>query len=201
MTSGRPRPTTPVSLIILLVAALMTGVGVAAYRYAEVWTPLQRLYLFVVCAERRGVDDQWSRTSCGTWSNRTGRRLALDEELVTVTSATGETSFALSDTAVKAGATRLVWQRESYRHAALHPSSAGGSITIRPSSTWRSRHSGAPSPSSSAGSSGRGHRTSSALARGAHGTPRARRTGRRAPAIIDYVPQHATLAGTVRGVG
>ena len=39
---------------------------------------------------------------------------------MTVTSATGETSFALSDTAVKAGATRLVWQREPYDHAALH---------------------------------------------------------------------------------
>ncbi len=40
------QPALPVSLIILLVAALMTGVGIAAYRYEEVWTPLQRQYLF-----------------------------------------------------------------------------------------------------------------------------------------------------------
>lgn len=112
-------PTTPVSLIIVLVTALMTGLGIAAYRYAEVWTPLQRLYLFsyvrsAVALTTGGSYELWHVV------DRTGSRLALDEELVTVTAATGETSFALSDTAVKAGATRLVWQREPYDHVALH---------------------------------------------------------------------------------
>ena len=104
---------------MIIVAALLTGVGIAAYRYAEVWTPLQRRYLSSY------VRSAASFTTSGTYEllqldDRTGRRLALEEELVTVTSATGETSFALSDTAVKAGATRLVWQREPYDHAALH---------------------------------------------------------------------------------
>jgi hypothetical protein len=112
-------PATPVSLIIVLVAALTTGLGIAAYRYAEVWTPLQRLYLFsyvrsAVALTTGGSYELWHVV------DRTGSRLALDEELVTVTAATGETSFALSDTAVKAGATRLVWQREPHDHVALH---------------------------------------------------------------------------------
>ena len=113
------QPAMPVSLSIVLVTALMTGLGVAAYRYAEVWTPLQRLYLFsyvrsAVALTPGGSYELWHVV------DRTGSRLALDEELVTVTAATGATSFALSDTAAKAGATRLVWQREAYDHVALH---------------------------------------------------------------------------------
>ena len=104
---------------VIIVAALLTGVGIAAYRYAEVWTPLQRRYLSSY------VRSAVSFTTSGTYEllqldDRTGRRLALEGELVTVISATGETSFAPSDTAVKAGATRLVWQRDPYDHAALH---------------------------------------------------------------------------------
>ena len=118
---------------------------------------------------------------------------------MTVTSATGETSFALSDTAVKAGATRLVWQREPYPHAALHAFLRRWIyhdqtlLDLVQPALWGA------SPSSSAASSVRGHSRRLTRARGAHGTPRARRTDARAPAIIDYVPSTATLAGTVRG--
>ncbi len=113
------QPAKSVSLIIVLIAALMTGMGIAAYRYEQVWTPLQRQYLYsyvrsAVALTSRGPYELWQLV------DRTGGRLALDEELVTVTSASGETSFALSETAAKAGATGLVWQREPYDHAALH---------------------------------------------------------------------------------
>ena len=116
--SGRPSPRSR-RRSSSCIAALLTGVGIAAYRYAEVWTPLQRRYLSSY------VRSAAPFTTSGTYDllqldDRTGRRLALEEELVTVTSATGETSFALSDTAVKAGATRLVWQRDPYDQAALH---------------------------------------------------------------------------------
>ena len=128
-------------------------------------------------------------TTCGNWSIGTGRRLALDEELVTVTSATGETSFALSDT-------RRQGRGDAPRVAAgvlptsprSTPSSAGGSITIRPCSTWRSRPLWGALALFLGGLIGaRSHSMPSTHARGARGTPRARRTTHRPPAIIDYV--------------
>ena len=39
---------------------------------------------------------------------------------MTVTAANGQTSFALSEAAAQAGATRLEWKQELYPHAALH---------------------------------------------------------------------------------
>jgi hypothetical protein len=116
--SARP-PGTRGLLIILLIAAHLTGVGIAAYRYEEVWTALQRRYL---SSYVRGAV---AFTTTGEYDlldlvEKTGSRLALDDEVVTVTSATGETSFALSAAAVTAGATDLVWERKPYSHAALH---------------------------------------------------------------------------------
>jgi hypothetical protein len=113
-----PKPK-PFSLTIVLVAALLSGAAIAAYRYAAVWTPLQRRYVFSYA---------WSGlalTASGSYDlldvvDQKGHRLALDDDLVTVTSATGETSFALSDTAVTAGKARLVWHREQHPHHALH---------------------------------------------------------------------------------
>ena len=115
---GPPRAK-PVTLIVMLIIAFVSAAGIAEYRYAEVWTPLQRRYL------PSYVRSALALTTTGRYDlvqvvDRTGSRLALDEELVSVTTAAGETSFALSDAAVKAGATRLVWQRQSYTHAALH---------------------------------------------------------------------------------
>jgi hypothetical protein len=97
---------------------MLGGVATAVYRYAEVWTPLERQYLgayvwSAAAVTARGEYEQWQVI------DQKGRRLALDEELVTITNATGETSFALSDTALKAGAMRLVSQRETYDHTAL----------------------------------------------------------------------------------
>lgn len=125
---------TSVPFRVLLVAALLGGVAIAAYRYAAVWTPLQRRYLFAyvrsaVAVTARGEYDLWQVI------DRHGTRLAPDEELVSVTTASGETSFALADTAVKAGATRLVWQRRRTSTKRSTPSSAGGSTATRPCST------------------------------------------------------------------
>jgi hypothetical protein len=114
---GPHEPSVP--LRVLLAIALLGGVATAAYRYTEVWTPLQRGYFFAyvwseVAVTARGDYDLWQVI------DQKGSRLALDEELVSVTSVAGDTSFALSDTAVKVGATRLVWQRHTYDHTALH---------------------------------------------------------------------------------
>ena len=109
----------PITVVVLLAATVSTAVGIAMYRYAEVWTPLQRQYLWSYIWSGLGV------ISTGSYDllyivDRQGSRLALDEELVTVTTANGQTSFALSEAAAQAGATRLEWKQEPYPHAALH---------------------------------------------------------------------------------
>jgi len=52
--------------------------------------------------------------------DRNGARLALDEEVMAVTTATGEKTFALTDEAMKAGDKRLVFQQVQYDNAKLH---------------------------------------------------------------------------------
>lgn len=42
--------------------------------------------------------------------NRRRSRLAIDEEVVPISRPTGETNFALSETARQAGSGRLVWR-------------------------------------------------------------------------------------------
>jgi hypothetical protein len=49
-----------------------------------------------------------------------GTRLALDEEVVPVTTANGQKTFALTDEALKAGDKRLVFQQVRYDNAKLH---------------------------------------------------------------------------------
>ena len=148
---------------------------------------------------RRSSASTWARMCGARWRgrpadryelwqrvDRTGRRLALDEDLVTVTSATGDDVVR----AVRRRRHRRGDGLSSGNGSPTHtprstPSSAAGSITIRPCSIWRNRRSGAPSPSSSADSSVRVHSRPSTRARGARGTPRVKRTtpGRRSSSI------------------
>ena len=112
-------PAQPITVIVLLAATVSSAAGIAVYRYAEVWTPLERQYLWSYIWSGLGV------TTTGSYDllymvDRQGTRLALDEELVTVTTANGQTSFALSEAAAQAGATRLEWKQEPCPHAALH---------------------------------------------------------------------------------
>jgi len=52
--------------------------------------------------------------------DRNGARLALDEEVTAVTTATGEKTFALTDEAMKAGDKRLMFQQVQYDNGKLH---------------------------------------------------------------------------------
>jgi len=52
--------------------------------------------------------------------NRGGSRLAIDDEVVPITSGTGETTFALSELARHAGSGRLVWRDLAYDHVRFH---------------------------------------------------------------------------------
>ena len=58
--------------------------------------------------------------ACCTMENRRGNRLAIDDEVVPITSPTGETTFALSELARRAGSGRLVWRDLVYDHARFH---------------------------------------------------------------------------------
>ncbi len=112
----------PVYTIAALVVALVSASLVGFYCYSKVWTPLERLYLTRYL--RTGL---LARLGVKTGSyqllhvvNRKVSRMALDGEVVPVTTASGESTFALSEKAVKQGAMRLEWQRAQYDNAKLH---------------------------------------------------------------------------------
>lgn len=106
-----------------MLIAIVSVAVICAYRYAYVLTPLQHFYLttYIRCGLRSEIN--LSRTGRYLMLNvvdRKGARLALDEEVVPVTTATGEKAFALTEEALKAGDKRLVFQQVEYDNAKLH---------------------------------------------------------------------------------
>jgi hypothetical protein len=113
----------PVWTMAVVLVALVSGGAVAAYRYYTVWTPLQRVYAptWLRCQLMAAL----SFTTTGRYrllevEGLAGTRLALEEEVRPARAGNGDTSFALTDAAVRIGARRLVWRDASYAHAALH---------------------------------------------------------------------------------
>ena len=123
----------------VLAAALVAGIGVAAYEYAVVWTPLQRDYL-VTYVRSALIWPTKGEFDLLYLVDAKGSRLALDGELVTVTSATGDTTFALADDTIKAGATRLEWRREP-----VETTSSGAKLSKAPRRATKARSS-SPAP-------------------------------------------------------
>ena len=113
----------PAWTITTLLIALMIALGIGTYRYAVIWTPLQRLYLspYVRSAlmDRLGFKTG-DRYRLLRVVDRIGSRLALDQEVQPVTPATGVPTFALTKAAIHAGDQRLIWQDGAYPHARLH---------------------------------------------------------------------------------
>ncbi len=117
-----PKSTHAWALRMMLIAIVSVAV-ICAYRYAYVLTPLQHFYLmtYIRCGLRSEIN--LSRTGRYLMLNvvdRKGTRLALDEEVTAVTTATGEKTFALGEEAMKAGDKRLVFQQVQYDNAKLH---------------------------------------------------------------------------------
>ncbi len=112
----------PVYTITALVIALASGFVITYHRYTEVWTPLERLYLMQYLRSgvmaRLGV--KADRYQLLNVANRKASRLALDDEVVPVTTASGEITFALTQEAVKAGAVQVEWEGAQYYSAELH---------------------------------------------------------------------------------
>ena len=84
----------------------------ASYRYVRVWTPLQRHYLLTYAGTPiAGAFRTDASYTLLTVVTRKGTRLALDDEVEPFVTETGESTFALTEEAVKIGDLRLEWQR------------------------------------------------------------------------------------------
>jgi hypothetical protein len=103
----------------MLVLACISAVGINMYRYARVWTPLQRQYLSSYVWSAVPIIGSGSYELL-TIVGPTTRRTALDADVVPVAPASGGDAFALTATAVSRGAIRLAWQRSEWDHASLH---------------------------------------------------------------------------------
>ena len=77
----------------LLVAGCLGAGVIATYRYGRIWTPLQRHYLWAYAWSGVAPSHEGDY-AVARIVDRSGQRLALDADLVTVTTATGERSFA-----------------------------------------------------------------------------------------------------------
>lgn len=105
------------------ILALASMVGICVYRYAEVWTPLQRFYVktYIRSGLRSVVkfsrtDSYWTVSAVG----RKGSHWALNEEVMQVKTGTGETVLALTPEAVQIGDVRVVVQKVQCDNARLH---------------------------------------------------------------------------------
>ena len=109
--------------IATVLLAVVSVAAICAYRYAYVLTPLQRFYLKTYIRSGLRTEIGISKTDRYVLLNvvdRRGSRLALNEEVVPVTTATGEATFSLTDEAVRMGDQRLEWQQGQYDNAKLH---------------------------------------------------------------------------------
>lgn len=106
----------------VIVIAVASGIAVWLVRQTFVWTPLQRFYLSAYArgAVASSLGIRTGRYRVLMMENRRGSRLAIDDEVVPITLATGESTFVVSELARHAGSDRLVWRDLVYHHARLH---------------------------------------------------------------------------------
>lgn len=117
-----PNPKSAWTISTLFLAALSVA-AICAYRYAYDLTPLQRFYLKTYI--RSGLRTEINLSKTGRYvllnvMDRKGSRMALDEEVMPVTTASGEATFALTDEAVRMGDRQLIFQQGQYNSAKLH---------------------------------------------------------------------------------
>lgn len=100
----------------ILIAACVTGGGIAALRYADVWTPLQRQYLWPYVWSGLGITERGSYNFL-ILVDRTVRRTARDADVEPIA---GRDAFSLSAAAVRQHADHLEWERREWDQAPLH---------------------------------------------------------------------------------
>ncbi len=120
--AGKWQRAMPVWFMGVILLALASGIGVWWVRQTFVWTPLQRSYLsaYTRSAMASSLAIQSGRYRLLLMNNRRGNRLAIDEEVVPISSPTGDATFALSQLAQRASSGHLVWRDLVVNHARLH---------------------------------------------------------------------------------
>ncbi len=114
----RPKPIFTYALILIAVAS---GVAIGEYRYAHVWTPLQRLD--APAYARSAINTTLGMFTSGRYQllhvvTRRGTRLVIDDDIQTVGS--DNTALVLSAAGRAAGDLRLTWLETTYRHAWIY---------------------------------------------------------------------------------
>jgi type IV secretory pathway TraG/TraD family ATPase VirD4 len=120
--AGKWQRAVPLWFMSVILLALASGIGVWWIRQTFICTPLQQFYLsaYARSALASSLAIRTGRYRLLLMENRRGSRLAIDEEVVPLSSPTGETTFALSELARQAGSGRLVWRDLVVNHARLH---------------------------------------------------------------------------------
>jgi hypothetical protein len=111
----------PVYTYLLVLLSFIASLGIEGFRYIKVWTALEQHYLpAYLRSQIAGVvrDNGWYTLLQVV--TRKGSRLALDSDVVTAVSESGENTFALTQEAVKQGALRLESPRGYYNNAEMH---------------------------------------------------------------------------------
>ena len=108
--AGKWQRAVPVWFMGVIVLALASGIGVWWVRQMFVWTPLQQFYLstYTRSAIASSLAIQTGRYRLLLMDNRRGSRLAIDEEVVPISSPTGDTTFMLSQLAQRASSGHLM---------------------------------------------------------------------------------------------
>jgi type IV secretory pathway TraG/TraD family ATPase VirD4 len=120
--AGKWQRAIPVWFMSVVLVALVSGIGMWWVRQVLVWTPLQQFYLsaYVRSALASSLAIQTGRYRLLLMESRRGSRLAIDEEVVPVSTSSGEMNFALSGLARQAGSGRLAWRDLVVNHRRLH---------------------------------------------------------------------------------
>jgi hypothetical protein len=120
--AGRWQRAVPVWLMSVMLVAVASGGGMWWVRQTLFWTPLQQFYLsaYVRSALATSLALRTGRYRLLLMENRRGTRLAIDDEVIPMSTSTGEATFALSELARQARTGRLVWRDSVVDHARLH---------------------------------------------------------------------------------
>ena len=120
--AGRWQRAFPVWLMSAMLIAVASGASTWWVRQTLFWTPLQQFYLsaYVRSALASSLALRTGRYRLLLMENRRGTRLAIDDEVVPISTSTGEATFALSELARQARTGRLVSRDSVVDHARLH---------------------------------------------------------------------------------
>jgi hypothetical protein len=111
----------PVYTYVLVLLSIVATLGAQGFRYEQVWTPLERHYFGAYSASQiAGVvrDNGWYTLLQVV--TRKGSRFALESDIVSAVTESGENTFALTEEALKHGAMRLEFHRSYCNNSEMH---------------------------------------------------------------------------------